>query len=250
MLAHDSAQEHWFPLVKCIDLSTVIKSQRTRIYVNLELSIGSSLTFPLWPNCVTVLHVRYGLTQYTVWHWLRACFRNVTVPNHVVMLWWWWGFERLITMHQSLLRSLSYNNISESFELLFSIKLAQTLPKQSRYDAVYTVYVLCIWFCLVAPVWSDLFSPTPAVRSGHELMVVDIQGVGDLYTDPQMHTADGRWQQRRTLGRQQWTNETPHFLIFTYGVWVLHRKNRLKIPSSLWSRPECGADIARFGWQG
>lgn len=28
-------------------------------------------------------------------------------------------------------------------------------------------------------------------RSGHELMVVDIQGVGDLYTDPQIHTVSG-----------------------------------------------------------
>ena len=28
-------------------------------------------------------------------------------------------------------------------------------------------------------------------RSGHELIVVDIQGVGDLYTDPQIHTAEG-----------------------------------------------------------
>ncbi len=27
--------------------------------------------------------------------------------------------------------------------------------------------------------------------SNHELIVVDIQGVGDLYTDPQIHTADG-----------------------------------------------------------
>lgn len=29
-------------------------------------------------------------------------------------------------------------------------------------------------------------------RSGHELIVVDIQGVGDLYTDPQIHTARGK----------------------------------------------------------
>lgn len=28
--------------------------------------------------------------------------------------------------------------------------------------------------------------------SNHELMVVDIQGVGDLYTDPQIHTANGK----------------------------------------------------------
>ncbi|CAG0886279.1 unnamed protein product [Cyprideis torosa] len=29
-------------------------------------------------------------------------------------------------------------------------------------------------------------------RSGHELIIVDIQGVGDLYTDPQIHTATDR----------------------------------------------------------
>lgn len=27
--------------------------------------------------------------------------------------------------------------------------------------------------------------------SGHELIVVDIQGCGDLYTDPQIHTLQG-----------------------------------------------------------
>lgn len=35
------------------------------------------------------------------------------------------------------------------------------------------------------------FSHFTFERSGHELIVVDIQGVGDLYTDPQIHTADG-----------------------------------------------------------
>ena len=35
------------------------------------------------------------------------------------------------------------------------------------------------------------FSHFTFERSGHELMVVDIQGVGDLYTDPQIHTATG-----------------------------------------------------------
>lgn len=28
-------------------------------------------------------------------------------------------------------------------------------------------------------------------RSNHQMMVVDIQGVGDLYTDPQIHTIEG-----------------------------------------------------------
>jgi len=35
------------------------------------------------------------------------------------------------------------------------------------------------------------FSHFTFERSGHEVMVVDIQGVGDLYTDPQIHTARG-----------------------------------------------------------
>lgn len=36
------------------------------------------------------------------------------------------------------------------------------------------------------------FSHFTFERSGHQLIVVDIQGVGDLYTDPQIHTADGK----------------------------------------------------------
>jgi len=35
------------------------------------------------------------------------------------------------------------------------------------------------------------FSHFTFERSGHELVVVDVQGVGDLYTDPQIHTASG-----------------------------------------------------------
>lgn len=35
------------------------------------------------------------------------------------------------------------------------------------------------------------FSHFSFERSGHEVIVVDIQGVGDLYTDPQIHTANG-----------------------------------------------------------
>lgn len=35
------------------------------------------------------------------------------------------------------------------------------------------------------------FSHFTFERSGHELIVVDIQGVGDLYTDPQIHTSSG-----------------------------------------------------------
>lgn len=35
------------------------------------------------------------------------------------------------------------------------------------------------------------FSHFSFEKSGHELIVVDVQGVGDLYTDPQIHTAHG-----------------------------------------------------------
>lgn len=35
------------------------------------------------------------------------------------------------------------------------------------------------------------FSHFTFERSGHQLIVVDIQGVGDLYTDPQIHTEKG-----------------------------------------------------------
>lgn len=37
----------------------------------------------------------------------------------------------------------------------------------------------------------NAFSHFTFERSGHELIVVDVQGVGDLYTDPQIHTAEG-----------------------------------------------------------
>ncbi|VDQ14246.1 unnamed protein product, partial [Trichobilharzia regenti] len=36
------------------------------------------------------------------------------------------------------------------------------------------------------------FSHFTFERSGHRLIVVDIQGVGNLWTDPQIHTFDGK----------------------------------------------------------
>ena len=39
-------------------------------------------------------------------------------------------------------------------------------------------------------------------RSGHQLVVVDIQGVGDLYTDPQIHTASAKEYGDGNLGTQ------------------------------------------------
>ena len=45
--------------------------------------------------------------------------------------------------------------------------------------------------CSVTRQTPHAFSHFTFERSGHELIVVDIQGVGDLYTDPQIHTSDG-----------------------------------------------------------
>eukprot|EP00794_Sanderia_malayensis_P009123 gene9123-10096_t len=44
------------------------------------------------------------------------------------------------------------------------------------------------------------FSHFTFERSGHHLIVVDIQGVGDLYTDPQIHTACGTGYGEANLG--------------------------------------------------
>jgi hypothetical protein len=46
-----------------------------------------------------------------------------------------------------------------------------------------------IWYVL--PNLLQAFSHFTFERSGHQLIVVDIQGVGDLYTDPQIHTHNG-----------------------------------------------------------
>jgi len=39
--------------------------------------------------------------------------------------------------------------------------------------------------------FKQAFSHFTFERSGHQLIIVDIQGVGDLWTDPQIHTATG-----------------------------------------------------------
>jgi elongation factor 2 kinase len=44
------------------------------------------------------------------------------------------------------------------------------------------------------------FSHFTFERSGHQLIIVDIQGVGDLWTDPQIHTADGKGYGDGNLG--------------------------------------------------
>ena len=54
------------------------------------------------------------------------------------------------------------------------------------------------------------FSHFTFERSGHQLMVVDIQGVGDLYTDPQIHTAAGHEYGDGNLGTK---GDDPDYLI-------------------------------------
>ena len=44
------------------------------------------------------------------------------------------------------------------------------------------------------------FSHFTFERSGHQLIVVDVQGVGDLWTDPQIHTVDGKGYGDGNLG--------------------------------------------------
>lgn len=61
----------------------------------------------------------------------------------------------------------------------------------------------CLASCghLFLPVTPQAFSHFTFERSGHQLIVVDIQGVGDLYTDPQIHTERGTDFGDGNLGR-------------------------------------------------
>ena len=59
---------------------------------------------------------------------------------------------------------------------------------------MYKYFVIC---CLL---FLQTFSHFTFERSGHQLIVVDIQGVGDLWTDPQIHTADGEGYGDGNLG--------------------------------------------------
>ena len=45
--------------------------------------------------------------------------------------------------------------------------------------------------CNIDAVSAQAFSHFTLEESAHELVVCDIQGVGDLYTDPQIHSSDG-----------------------------------------------------------
>lgn len=56
--------------------------------------------------------------------------------------------------------------------------------------AIITIYLISF----------QAFSHFTFERSGHQLIVVDIQGVGDLYTDPQIHTANGKDYNEGNLG--------------------------------------------------
>ena len=58
-------------------------------------------------------------------------------------------------------------------------------------DGNYVKYNNNSGYCLASRSTPQAFSHYTYARSHSELMLVDIQGVGDLYTDPQIHTASG-----------------------------------------------------------
>lgn len=74
-------------------------------------------------------------------------------------------------------------------------------------------------FCRKTP---QAFSHFTFERSGHERIVVDIQGVGDLYTDPQIHTAtgteygDGKRIQSFPAGQSQFPVLLDNFGIYSF----------------------------------
>lgn len=63
-----------------------------------------------------------------------------------------------------------------------------------------TAWSLAVPVFFLSP--SQAFSHFTFERSGHQLIVVDIQGVGDLYTDPQIHTEKGTDFGDGNLGRR------------------------------------------------
>ena len=46
------------------------------------------------------------------------------------------------------------------------------------------------------------FSHFTYEASGHRKLICDLQGVGDLYTDPQMHTVDGKGCGKGNMGKR------------------------------------------------
>ena len=78
-------------------------------------------------------------------------------------------------------------SILKSFQK--SKSLSVVLPVISLVRCHVHVCLQTSYVCMV--VCFQAFSHFTFERSGHELIVVDIQGVGDLWTDPQIHTSDG-----------------------------------------------------------
>ena len=62
------------------------------------------------------------------------------------------------------------------------------LTPQVKYKLNHTPAQISFWIFVF---YFQAFSHFSFERSGHQLIVVDIQGVGDLYTDPQIHTEKG-----------------------------------------------------------
>lgn len=62
------------------------------------------------------------------------------------------------------------------------------------------ILVLCHDNKFIWEFFVQAFSHFTFERSGHQMIVVDVQGVGDLYTDPQIHTAKGDEYGEANLG--------------------------------------------------
>eukprot|EP00756_Hemistasia_phaeocysticola_P019792 Hpha_TRINITY_DN15681_c1_g4::TRINITY_DN15681_c1_g4_i2::g.101171::m.101171/K08292/EEF2K; elongation factor 2 kinase len=74
----------------------------------------------------------------------------------------------------------------------YMIRAAGELYSVEHYlDGRYVKYNNNSGYCMFSRSTPQAFSHYTFAQSGGTLMVVDIQGVGDLYTDPQIHTASG-----------------------------------------------------------
>lgn len=67
---------------------------------------------------------------------------------------------------------------------------------------------------------SQAFSHFTFERSGHQLIIVDIQGVGDLYTDPQIHTENGTDFGDGNLGKINDPVSHANGCLFSFPSWV------------------------------
>jgi hypothetical protein len=75
------------------------------------------------------------------------------------------------------------------------------------------------------------FSHFSYEETGGQLIVVDIQGVGDMYTDPQIHTADGQGYGRGNLGvegiNKFFSTHACNSICLAYGLTAVNPKQPL-----------------------